>query len=314
VELGVHLPLAQFGEAPSSLRRLQATVDAARDRGFAAVAANDHLVFRTPWLDGPTALAAMIERSGAMELATTVSLAVLRGPVPLAKTLAAIDVLSEGRLVAALGPGSSERDYAVAGIPFEERWQRFDEAIAVLRALLGGHPMPKQPRWYRIPPGVELAPRPWRHEGIPLWLGSWGSSAGLARVASMGDGWLASAYNTTPERFMAARTTLAHALEDRGRDADGFPNALATMWTWVSKDRAEADRIMADVLAPALRRDPRELGTRVCVGPPEHCAELLSRYVDAGCQRVYLWPLGDESRQLELVAEAVAPQLSRSLP
>ena len=91
-------------------------------------------------------------------------------------------------------------------------------------------------------PGVELAPAPHRPDGIPLWIGSWGSSAGLARVARAGDGWLASAYNTTPERFSDARTALGRALEDRGRPPDGFPNALATMWTWVSKDRAEGDR------------------------------------------------------------------------
>ena len=80
MELGVHLPLMRFGEELLSLQRLQATVDAARECGFAAVSANDHFVFQTPWLDGPTALASMIERSGEMALATTVSLAVLRGP------------------------------------------------------------------------------------------------------------------------------------------------------------------------------------------------------------------------------------------
>ena len=64
--------------------------------------------------------------------------------------------------------------------------------------------------------------------------------------------------------------------------------------------------MLADVLAPILRRDPEELRAQVCVGPPEHCAELLSRYAEAGCERVYLWPLGDEARQLERVAAAVA--------
>jgi alkanesulfonate monooxygenase SsuD/methylene tetrahydromethanopterin reductase-like flavin-dependent oxidoreductase (luciferase family) len=187
----------QFGDEVLSLQRLTATVDAAGDCGFSAVSSNDHLVFQTPWLDGPTALASMIERSGEMALATTVSLPTLRGPVPLAKALAAIDVLSEGRLIAALGPGSSERDYRVLGIPFEERWKRFDEALTVLRALLRGQRMPEQPRFY-----------PSQQDGIPLWVGSWGSSAGLARVARAGDGWLASAYNTTPERFSDARSGL----------------------------------------------------------------------------------------------------------
>jgi alkanesulfonate monooxygenase SsuD/methylene tetrahydromethanopterin reductase-like flavin-dependent oxidoreductase (luciferase family) len=309
VELGVHLPLICFGEEELSLRRVQAAVDAARDCGFAAVAANDHFVFQTPWLDGPTALASVIERSGEMALATTVSLAVLRGPVPLAKALVAIDVLSEGRLVAAVGPGSSERDYRVLGIPFEERWKRLDEALALLRSLLRGEPMPAQLRYYGAPADLELAPRPWRDDGIPLWIGSWGSAAGLARVARSGDGWLASAYNTTPGRFAAARAALAEALARRGRDADGLPNALATMWTWVSNDRAEGDRMLSRVLAPILRRDPDELRAQLCVGPAEHCAELLSRYAQAGCDRVYLWPLGDETRQIELIAGTVAPHV-----
>jgi alkanesulfonate monooxygenase SsuD/methylene tetrahydromethanopterin reductase-like flavin-dependent oxidoreductase (luciferase family) len=265
VELGVHLPLIPLGEEPLSLQRLAATVDAARACGFAAVSANDHLAFQTPWLDGPAALASMIERSGEMELATTIALAVVRGPVPLAKALVAIDLLSEGRVLAGVGPGSSERDYEMVGIPFDERWKRFDEALPVLRAELGG---------------------------IPLWIGSWGSRAGLARVARMGDGWLASAYNTTPERFAAARAALP----------EGFPNALATMWTWVSRTQAEGDRVLADVLAPMLRRDRDTLRTQVCVGPAGHCAELLARYAEAGCRRVYLWPLGDEPRQLELMA------------
>src|SRR4051795_6795970 len=147
MELAVHLPLMQFGEDRLSMRRLEATVETARERGFAALAVNDHLVFHTPWLDGPTALASVIGRSGQMALATTVSLPVLRGPVPLAKALTAIDVLSGGRLVAGLGPGSSERDHRAQGIPFDERWKRFDEAVAVLRALLCAERMPERPRY-----------------------------------------------------------------------------------------------------------------------------------------------------------------------
>src|SRR3712207_2914816 len=120
----------QFGSEPLTLRRLEEAVDAARDCGFAALSANDHFVFATPWLDGPSALASIVPRSGDMDLATTVSLAVLRGPVALAKTLTAIDILSGGRLIAGVGPGSSSRDYDLLGIPFEERWPRFEEAVA----------------------------------------------------------------------------------------------------------------------------------------------------------------------------------------
>jgi alkanesulfonate monooxygenase SsuD/methylene tetrahydromethanopterin reductase-like flavin-dependent oxidoreductase (luciferase family) len=281
----------RFGDEPLSQARLKAAVDAARDLGFAAISANDHFVFQTPWLDGLAALAGMADRSGDMELATTISLAVLRGPVPLAKSLAAIDVLCEGRLVAGVGPGSSKNDYKLLGVPFEERWKRFDEALGVLRALLKGEPMPET-RFYPVTPDIELAPPPSREGGVPIWVGSWGSAAGLARVRRAADGWLASAYNTTPEVFADARQRLP----------DGFPNALATMWTWVAESRAEGDRVLREVLAPLLRRDPDELGAQVCVGTADHCAGLLSRYAEAGCNRVYVWPLGDEERQLELVA------------
>src|SRR5215218_6600248 len=190
----------EFGDAGLSMGRLRRTVDAARDAGFVAVSANDHFVFQTPWLDGPTALAAVVDATGDMELATSVSLVALRGPVPLAKTLAALDLLSGGRVVAGVGPGSSKRDYNAVGVPYEERWRRFDEATATLRALLQ--------------PDSQLTPAPQRSGGVPLWIASWGSPAGLRRVARLGDGWFASAYNTTPEQFKAARESLSRELRD----------------------------------------------------------------------------------------------------
>jgi alkanesulfonate monooxygenase SsuD/methylene tetrahydromethanopterin reductase-like flavin-dependent oxidoreductase (luciferase family) len=307
MDLGIHLPVIQFGSDRLSLRRLAESVDAAREHGFSAVSVNDHFIFQTPWLDGPTALASMIERTGEMTIATTISQAVLRGPVPLAKTLGALDVLSEGRLIAALGPGSSRRDYDALGVPYDERWKRLDEAVAILRMLLKGEPGPEEPRYYRIPVDLELAPSPRRE--IPIWIGSWGSKAGLRRVARSGDGWLASAYNTTPEQFSEGRGILARELAHNGREVDGFPNGLASMWTWVGEDRAEVDRVLTQVLAPLLKREPEVLREQVCVGSAEHCAALLSRYAQAGCERIYLWPLWDERRQIELLATEVVPRI-----
>jgi alkanesulfonate monooxygenase SsuD/methylene tetrahydromethanopterin reductase-like flavin-dependent oxidoreductase (luciferase family) len=309
MELGIHLPLMEFEGEGLSRDRLVEAVDAARECGFAAVSANDHFVFSTPWLDGPTALASIVEHSGDMALATTLSLAVLRGPVPLAKTLAALDILSEGRLIAGLGPGSSKHDYDALGVPFEERWKRLDEAIAMLRPLLRGDAWTDGGRYFATPE-VGLSPPPRQAGGIPLWIGSWGSDAGLRRVARAGDGWLASAYNTTPERFSTARQFLKRELEAHGRPADDFPNALVTMWTWVTEKPGEAERVLIEVLAPLLKRDPAELRGQVCVGSAGMCAELLSRYAEAGCRRVHLWPLGDERRQIEMLAAEVAPRVS----
>jgi alkanesulfonate monooxygenase SsuD/methylene tetrahydromethanopterin reductase-like flavin-dependent oxidoreductase (luciferase family) len=299
LELALHLPLLEFGDEGQSLARLTDAVDAARDCGFAAVSANDHFLFQAPWLDGLTALAAVIERSGDMELATTLALVTLRGPVPLAKALAALDLLSGGRMLAGVGPGSSAADYDAVGVPYDERWPRFDEAVQSLRALLRGD-------------ALSLAPAPRRAGGIPLWIGSWGSAAGLRRVARLADGWLASAYNTTPEVFSTAKQSLAEQLPAHGKDPDRFPNALATMWTWITEDADDAERVLRDVIAPMLKRDPEVLRDQLCIGPAEKCAELLSRFAQAGCERVYLWPLGDEPRQIELAATAVLPAVTHS--
>jgi alkanesulfonate monooxygenase SsuD/methylene tetrahydromethanopterin reductase-like flavin-dependent oxidoreductase (luciferase family) len=308
MDAGVHLPLIDFGGEGFSYRRLAGTVDAARGCGFAAISANDHFVFPAPWLDGPTALAAVAGRSGGMKLVTTLALAPLRGPVPLAKALSALDILSGGQVIAGLGPGSSEADYRAVGMPFEQRWQRFEEAVGLLRALLG--PGTAGGGSYYPAPAAGLSPSPRQRRGIPLWIGSWGSPAGLRRVARLGDGWLASAYNTTPEAFAAARKLLGDELGRQHRSSGDFPNALVTMWTWITDKRSDAERVLAEIVGPLVRRDPAELRGRICVGPAHECAELLSRYARAGCQRVHFWPLGDERRQVELIAGEVMPRVS----
>jgi alkanesulfonate monooxygenase SsuD/methylene tetrahydromethanopterin reductase-like flavin-dependent oxidoreductase (luciferase family) len=309
MDAGVHLPLIDFGGEGFSFLRLAGTVDAARECGFAAISANDHFLFSAPWLDGPTALATVLERSGMMKLVTTLALATLRGPVPLAKALSALDILSEGRVIAGLGPGSSKADYEVAGVPFEERWRRFDETIRLIKALLQPG-APAAGGIYYPGAAAPLSPPPRQSRGIPLWIGSWGSQAGLRRVARLGDGWLSSAYNTTPEAFAAAMTFLGGELENQQRPPGDFPHALVTMWTWITDKRPDAERVLTEVVGPLVNRDPAELRGRICVGPAEACAELLSRYARAGCQRVHFWPVGDERRQVELIAGEVVPRVS----
>src|SRR5204863_493148 len=137
------------------------------------------------------------------KLATTVTVPVLRGPAATAKILAAIDLLSGGRLLVGLGPGSSARDYELAGVRFEERWKRLDEAVQALRAYWRADDVAFEGAFYSTA-GFTLAPTPAQRPGPPIWIGSWGSAAGLRRVARLADGWLASGYNTTPELFAQA--------------------------------------------------------------------------------------------------------------
>jgi alkanesulfonate monooxygenase SsuD/methylene tetrahydromethanopterin reductase-like flavin-dependent oxidoreductase (luciferase family) len=186
------LPLADLGSTPS-LASLKTYARAADEFGYEFLCVNDHPVFSRPWLDGRTTLAAVIDESGSMRLATTVSLPVLRGPVPLAKTLAALDVLSNGRLLVAVGPGSSAQDYAAVGVPFGERWRRFDEAVLALRALLRGDRNGIDGEFYKTR-GVLLEPSPARPGGRRC-----GSRVGARRPVC--DGW------RPPETFGSHRRT-----------------------------------------------------------------------------------------------------------
>jgi alkanesulfonate monooxygenase SsuD/methylene tetrahydromethanopterin reductase-like flavin-dependent oxidoreductase (luciferase family) len=286
VEVGVHLPQLDLSTAPVSIERLVAVVDAACDLGFAAISANDHFTFSRPWLDGLTLLAAVAERAGAMDLVTSVGLPSLRGPVPYAAAMRTLATLSRGRVIAGIGPGSSREDYDLMGIAWQERWPRFEEASRVLRARFDGGPPP-----------------------VELWLASWGSAAGMRRVARYGDGWLASAYHSTPAEFGAALGLLTDELAGVGRTIEDFGHALVTMWTWITDDPRDAER-MLEVLAVALGRSPDSLRDRVCVGSADKCAALLRGYAAHRCRRVHFWPLGDEPAQLARLAHDVLPHVA----
>jgi alkanesulfonate monooxygenase SsuD/methylene tetrahydromethanopterin reductase-like flavin-dependent oxidoreductase (luciferase family) len=310
LDYGAHLPVIDFGFHEFSLERLSAYVREARDLGFRAISTNDHLIHSRPWLDAPTALAASLCHSGHMAVGTSVSLLVVRGPVPMAKALAAIDILSNGRLFVGLGPGSSARDYEIVSLNYDERWKRFDEAIQVMRSLWGGDRTGFIGRFYSSA-GINLEPKPLQKPSPPIWIGSWGSDAGLRRVARLGDGWLASAYNTMPDQFAAALAKLGGQLKVFGKDPASFPNSLATMFMYITEDKFKAERLLSETLAAALHRPVDQLRERLLVGSPEVCAEKIAAYKAAGVQRVFVWPVTDEIEQLRIFQERVAPLVDK---
>jgi alkanesulfonate monooxygenase SsuD/methylene tetrahydromethanopterin reductase-like flavin-dependent oxidoreductase (luciferase family) len=155
--------------------------------------------------------------------------------------------------------------------------------------------------------GLSLQPLPAQPHGPPIWVGSWGSATGLRRVARLADGWLASAYNTTPQLFGEAWRALRATLTDHGRASDTFPNALATMWCYITDDRDEADRILKERVAPTVHRPEDILRERLPIGPPELFAEKLTAFAKAGAQRVFIWPVANELHQLERFWNDVRP-------
>jgi alkanesulfonate monooxygenase SsuD/methylene tetrahydromethanopterin reductase-like flavin-dependent oxidoreductase (luciferase family) len=287
--------------------RLVESAKAAEHLGYTTLCANDHLTFPRPWLDSLTALAAVLPSTQQITLMTTVALPVVRGPASLAKALAALDLLSSGRVVTGVGPGSSAQDYALAGIPFDERWPRFNEAIGLLRCLLSGEGLPFAGTYYRADLAA-LEPVPVQESGVPIWIGSWGSDVGLRRVARLGDGWLASAYHVTPETFADALSRLGGQLRAAGKEPRRFPHALGTMFMQLTDDRGRAAESV-NLLGAVLNRPVDDLAQRLLIGPSDECAEKLTRLQEAGVEKVFLWPVGDEVEQLERFQEQIWPQL-----
>jgi alkanesulfonate monooxygenase SsuD/methylene tetrahydromethanopterin reductase-like flavin-dependent oxidoreductase (luciferase family) len=128
-------------------------------------------------------------------------------------------------------------------------------------------------------------------------------------VAGLADGWLASGYNTTPELFAQDWSHVQLEVAAGGRDVARFANGITTMWCYVTEDRARADSLLAEALAPMLNRPAEQLRARLPIGSAEECAEKLLAYTQAGAQGIFLWPLADERGQRELFWERVVPLL-----
>jgi alkanesulfonate monooxygenase SsuD/methylene tetrahydromethanopterin reductase-like flavin-dependent oxidoreductase (luciferase family) len=79
------------------------------------------------------------------------------------------------------------------------------------------------------------------------------------------------------------------------------------MFFYITQERATPERIIREVLSPMLDRPQDELRERLLVGPAEVCAQKLAAYRAAGANRIFLWPVEDELRQLAIFQERVAP-------
>jgi alkanesulfonate monooxygenase SsuD/methylene tetrahydromethanopterin reductase-like flavin-dependent oxidoreductase (luciferase family) len=285
MRFGAHLPVAGFGGERPAPSALIECAEAAEALGYTTLCANDHIVFAVPWIDGLVALGAAAARTKSIQLMTTASLLVVRGPAQLGSAAVALNYLSGGRLKLGLTPGSTVADYEAVGIPFEERWSRFDAAISALRTYL-----------------VRSA-----HSGQvpPMWIASWGSGAGLRRVARHGEGWLASAYHATPEHFAKCLSYLTTQLERFGKEPGAFPNAMATMYLHLTDDPAEATSVLQMLVSP--RQAPTDLRDRSLIGPAGDCIDKLQKLKAAGVQEVFVWPIRNEAEQLRRFADEVLP-------
>jgi probable F420-dependent oxidoreductase len=241
---------------PRDLRSLVRLAVEAEAAGFDAVMVSEHVVLgggadaeglpenprdyalpgnqdpQTPWPSSLVLLSAVAAATSRLRLAASAIIAPLRHPLLLAKDLATLDLLSEGRLVVQPTVSWHRPEYAALGVPFQKRGELLDEHLAAWEVLWRDTPASFKGRHYRFS-DVYLEPKPWRPDGPRLWFG--GASLHerlLRRLVRYGHGFnpLGSPTDDDLERL---RSALAEAGRDigelelvggtRGRfpDADG---------------------------------------------------------------------------------------------
>src|SRR5216683_643393 len=186
MEYGITIPRGDVAEQPSPWKYLTNFAREAEQMGCAYGVLGDRL---ESGLDPFCVFAAIAEASGRMRLVTSVLVLPPRGIMVAAKQYAALDVLTGGRVIAGVGTGSMFRDYEVVGMDHNEMWPRFEEGVQAMRAYLTPDAQPFKGRFYGTG-GVNLEPKPVQRPSLPIWIGSWGSNAGLRRVARLADGWI----------------------------------------------------------------------------------------------------------------------------
>ena len=288
--------------SPRELRALVEMAVAAEDAGFDAVMLSEHVVLGAdadaagrmanpreyalpgnqepamPWPDSQTLLAAIAARTTALRLFAAAIIAPLRHPLALAKSLATLDVLSEGRLVVLPTPSWHEAEYEALGVPFAERGRRLDEHLAAWRLAWGPSPASFAGRHYRFE-DVYVEPKPWRESGVVLHFGSSSLHDRLIeRVVRYGSG-----LNPLGRVSRADLERLFEAMRAAGRD----PGELELVGG--TRARFPDERSVAD-LGEALSAIPEQMAdgfTTFCLKPsqftndaaalPALCREVIAR-------------------------------------
>src|SRR5690242_17441306 len=146
MRLGIHLPQIGRKAGPEAIRR---AAEQAEQLGFGDVWTSEHIILPNgaPYPPSPsfydpvlalTWAAAFTSRVG---LGTSVLVLPMRHPLPLAKELATLQNLSDGRLILGAGVGWLDSEFEALGVPFNERGRRMDEGIAMMRAVWSEDPV-----------------------------------------------------------------------------------------------------------------------------------------------------------------------------
>ncbi len=220
----------------------QAAINGLMDnpRMYAAVGNQDP---RTPWPSSVAMLAAVAAATSRVRIVAGAIIPPLRHPVLLAKDLATIDLLAEGRLVVQPTVSWQEAEYAAHGVPFDRRGAILDEHLAAMTALWAGSPAAFHGEFFDFA-DVYSEPKAWRPEGPRLWFGGQHMHpALLRRLVRYGHGF--HPFGTPTDDDLAQ---LAAGLQEVGRTIDEIELVGGTRATFDGPDSlADVEQAMADI-------------------------------------------------------------------
>jgi len=221
MKLGICLP--HYGR-PIEVGRMLEVVRHAEARGLDSAWVTDHVIvprdagviYRDDMLDPLAMLSWMAGVTHRIALGTSVIILPYRSPIPVAKLLASVDVLSSGRLIVGVAIGWLEGEFQALGVPFKERASRSDEAIELFRALWTEAEPTLSTRRHRLA-DARVSPLPIQKPRPPLWIGG-NSEGAFRRVARLGDGWHASSMDQ--ETFRRGRDSVRRFWKDAQRPGE----------------------------------------------------------------------------------------------
>ncbi|HXG03307.1 MAG TPA: TIGR03619 family F420-dependent LLM class oxidoreductase, partial [Candidatus Binatia bacterium] len=266
----------------------------------------DRLSSPSPVLEPITAMAAVAARTRRLKFGPSVLVAPFRSPALMARQLAMLDYLSGGRALPAVGIGvESAPEFRAAGVPYEQRGRRTDEAIVIMRRCWTEPEVHFAGAFWSLE-GVIVEPKPVQRP-LPLWVGG-NSEPAMRRAGRLGDGWIPSFI--TPEQLRVGVEKVQAAAAEAGREvpADHFG---ALVYFAFDEDPGRA-RAAAAPFLPRGRADEATLARCTAFGPPEVLAARLEEYIAAGASKFIVRPMVPPERMLDQIArlaEMVVPPL-----
>ena len=283
--------------------------------GFDGLWVGGHVLWHAPMLDPLAQLAAYAAVTSRIRLGTSVLLLPLYHPVPLAKTVTTVDILSGGRVVLGVGVGGENpAEFEAVGIPVGERGRRVDEAIPLLRALWSGEPVSRDGRFFPVREAA-MAPRPVQPGGPPVWIAG-RSPAALARTARCGDGWIG--IFCSPLRYDAAVREVTRQCAQAGRNPAELTFAHY-LWMRTGRTREQATAGARGYLERSYARPftAEQVPGFCAAGTADDLREQVAQYAEAGCRYLIAKPACEPDEladQCAAIAEAfrLAPSGARA--